>query len=180
MDSWIDSYWEPDEIIFRRLRQLNPAALDCWCSAARTLARSFSPSPQPKAASRITGRMGIKVREGKWSVADGRCLYLAECLFDPPVITINTMGICELKAAFRELSCENLYEWTSEESITETVIAHELYHIATGRCSRPSAELAAHCFARALLDLPFSPLLHMEILRRRIHVASPCGHLQWR
>lgn len=53
------------------------------------------------------------------------------------------------------------------EHLDEIAIAHECFHLISGSAHGPQGEEDAHRFARELLDLPASPELLNDLLKRQ-------------
>ncbi len=113
----------------------------------------------------IAEACGIKLSYEKLPLAFGRMIYFAEVFFQPPKITVNLTAVAKLAEGVSQVP-EEQRTWLTQETITNIVIAHELYHILTQQPSGKGVEAAAHDFAQQLTRLSFSPLVYETILKK--------------
>ncbi|MBS1788613.1 MAG: hypothetical protein JST85_12870 [Acidobacteria bacterium] len=168
-------YSDADEIVFNSHNGLSDPKLDEAevaeaCHDGRWLANRLRLRRGPRPVEEIAASYGCRIGREAWQVADDKLMYLGECLLHSTeggaVIRINTTATKLLAETLAQWADEVERHWFSEEKIGEVVIAHELFHLIEQRGHSTSVELAAHAFARALTELPFSPLLYNALLLR--------------
>lgn len=159
-------YSDADEIIYKNHCELVGHEIASLCHDARRSAARLQAHHEGESAAAIAHSYGITVVPDSWQVADGKLVYLAECTLQPPQIKVNIEAIAALAALMAQWADEQQRQWFTEAMLAEVATAHELFHLLETRAPKPTAELAAHCFARAFTHLPFSPLLYNVLLRR--------------
>jgi hypothetical protein len=163
-------YGDADEIVFKSHCRLDVTEIAEICREARLLAHRLRLRHPAGRAEEIAASLGCRIRHEAWQMADGRMIYLAEGSFPPKAeeatIRVNTDAVTSLSELMWQWADEAERGWFTEAMISEVAVAHELFHIIERRPSSPLAEVAAHAFARALTQLPFSPLLYQALLAR--------------
>lgn len=163
-------YSDADEIVFKSHCRLDGAEIAEACHDARRLAHRLRLRHGEQNAEEIALSLGCHILREAWQAGEGKVVYLAECSFPPKsieaTIRLNTDAIASLAGLMAQWAGEAEQEWFTEARISEVAVAHELFHVIEHRPSSPAAELEAHVFARALTQLPFSPLLYQMLLAR--------------
>lgn len=163
-------YGDADEIVFKSHSELGEAEIAEACHEGRWLANRLRLRNGSKSAEEIAASYGCKIVREAWQVAEGKIVFLGECLLHNKdggaVIRVNTEATGALAELMSQWVDEAERQWFTEAKITEVVIAHELFHLVEQRQYSMIAELAAHAFARAMTALPFSPLLYNALLVR--------------
>ncbi|MDX2041137.1 MAG: hypothetical protein SF097_07805 [Acidobacteriota bacterium] len=167
-------YGDADEIVFKSQCTLNEADIAEACHNGRWLANRLRLRNGSKGVEGIVIGYGCRVVHEAWQVADGKIVFLGECLLHHKdggaVIRVNSDATKSLAELMAQWADETERRWFSEEKIVEVVIAHELFHLlgqhSESRTASTLVELAAHAFARAMTELPFSPLLFNALLVR--------------
>lgn len=159
-------YSDADEIIYKSQSDLDEQEIAALCREARRLATRLHEHHGAQGAAAIAQRYGIEVVRDAWEVAAGKLIYLAECTAQPPQIRLNTEVIEALATLMARWAGESERCWFSAEVLAEVATAHELFHLLETHAAPATAELSAHCFARAFTALPFSPLLYQVLLQR--------------
>lgn len=167
-------YGDADEIVFKSHSSLNEADIAEACHNGRWLANRLRLRNGSKSVEDIVIGYGCRMVHEAWQVADGKIVFLGECLLHHKdggaVIRVNSDATKSLAELMAQWADETERRWFSEEKIVEVVIAHELFHLldhhSESRTASTLVELAAHAFARAMTELPFSPLLFNALLVR--------------
>ncbi len=165
-------YGDADEIIFKKHCRLDESEIAEACHHARLSAHRLRSHHGEQSAEVIATDLGCRILRESWQVAEGKVIYLAECWFPPQhdetTIRVNTDAVTSLAELMEQWAGETEQAWFTEAKISEVAVAHELFHVIERRPSSPRAELEAHAFARALTQLPFSPLLYQILLARSV------------
>jgi len=156
-------YGAADELIYARLAGASGSTSAAAGRAGRELARSVRARFQSSEVAEIAESYGIGMVCERWPLAFGSVIYLAEATLKPARIRLNQTAV---EAVVRASGGQEGGWWFGAKAVTETALAHELYHLLARRPSQLGVELAAHAFARELVGLPFSPLLYAALLVR--------------
>lgn len=166
-------YGDADEIVFKSHCSSDEADIAEACRNGRWAANRLRLRNGSKGVEDIVAGYGCRVVRETWQVADGRIVFLGECLLHHKdggaLIRVNSDATKSLAELMEQWADETTKQWFAEEKISEVVIAHELFHLLAQHSvmTNPSlAELSAHTFARAMTELPFSPLLYNVLLIR--------------
>ncbi len=168
-------YGDADEIVFKSQFKLDEAEIAEACHEGRWLANRLRLRHGAKSAEEIAAAYGCKVVREVWQVAEGKMVFLGECLLrqktdgasqEQTLIRVNTEATTSLAELMSQWADESERQWFSEAKISEVVVAHELFHLLKQEPASTPIELAAHAFARAMTHLPFSPILYNELLIR--------------
>ncbi len=167
----LQAFGDADEILFEQRGEFVSERIAELCRAARALAHRLHAHYGTRQPAEIAQAYGVAILRERWHTGTGRS-YLGECTRQPPCIRVNLAALERLVELghheWGEWGGEQR-EWFSAERLAEVVIAHELYHFLSHHTATRAAELAAHVFARALLALPFSPLLYETVLQNPAH-----------
>jgi hypothetical protein len=159
-------YSDADEIVFKHHCQLDEQTLANLCREARHLAHHLRLRHANRRVAEVARALGIEIVHEEWEVAEGQIIYLAECSWHPPRISLNAAAIGRLAEFIPHWGGAAAQAWFTRAQVSEVAIAHELYHLVQQNSPRQLTELAAHAFARAFTDLPFSSLLYGVLLTR--------------
>ncbi|HQR32009.1 MAG TPA: hypothetical protein PLK30_04665 [Blastocatellia bacterium] len=168
-------YGDADEIVFNSHTELSEAEIAEACHDGRWLANRLRLRNGSKPVEEIAASYGCRVVREPWQVAEGKMIFLGECLLrknaDLPqegdmLIRVNSEATKSLAELMTHWANEAERHWFSDAKISEVVIAHELFHLLEQKPHSTKLELAAHAFARAIIELPFSPLLYNALLLR--------------
>lgn len=167
-------YSDADEIVFKNHCSLHEADIAEACHNGRWVANRLRLRNGAKSVEEIATGYGCRVVREAWQVADGKVVFLGECLLHHKdggaVIRVNSDAIQSLANLMAQWADDAQHRWFSEEKIAEVVIAHELFHLLDQHSDTKTiltlVELAAHAFARTMVELPFSPLLYNALLNR--------------
>lgn len=163
-------YGDADEIVFKSHSELGEAEIAEACREGRWLANRLRLRNGSKTAEEIAAGYGCQIVYEAWQVAEGKIVFLGECLLHQKeagaIIRVNVEATKSLAELMAQWADEAERQWFIEAKITEVVIAHELFHLIEQRQASTTVELAAHAFARAMTELPFSPLLYNALLIR--------------
>lgn len=163
-------YGDADEIVFKSHCQLDESEIAEICRDARRLSHHVRLHHGTKSAEQIVASYGGQILRDAWQVAEGKIIYFAECSIHSKtgsaIIRVNTDAIKSLTGLMAYWASDVELEFFTEAKVDQVVIAHELFHLIEQRSLTTSVELAAHAFARALTQLPFSPLLYNTLLAR--------------
>ena len=168
----LQAFSDADEIIFEARGEFPSERIAELCRTARALAHRVHAHYGPRQAAEIARAYGVEVLHERWQTGAGRICYLGECTRQPPCIRVNLTALDRLvELGHNEWGewAQAQRKWFTAEHLAEVVIAHELYHFLSHHASARAAELAAHAFVRALLTLPFSPLLYETVLQNSAH-----------
>ncbi len=168
-------YGDADEIVFKSQFKLDEAEIAEACHEGRWLANRLRLRHGAKSVEEIAAGYGCKIVREAWQVAEGKVVFLGECLLRQKtsgeslgrtLIRVNTDATTSLAELMSQWADESERQWFSEVKISEVVVAHELFHLLKQEPASMPIELAAHAFARAMTGLPFSPILYNELLIR--------------
>lgn len=167
-------YGDADEIVFKSHCSLYEADIAEACHNGRWAANRLRLRNGSKGVEEIAAGYGCRVVREAWQVADGKVVFMGECLLNHKdggaVIRVNSDAIQSLANLMAQWADDSERRWFSEEKIAEVVIAHELFHLLDQHSGTKAiltlVELAAHAFARTMVELPFSPLLYNALLNR--------------
>ena len=168
-------YGDVDEIVFKSQFKLDESEIAEACHEGRWLANRLRLRHGSKSAEEIAAVYGCSVVREAWQVAEGKIVFLGECLLrqkavgsnpEQTLIRVNTEATTSLAELMAQWADESESQWFSETKISEVVVAHELFHLLKQEPASTPIELAAHAFARAMAGLPFSPILYNELLIR--------------
>ncbi len=168
-------YGDADEIVFNSHTELGEAEIAEACHDGRWLANRLRLRNGAKPAEEIAASYGCRVVRESWQVAEGKMIFLGECLLrkkeDHPqegdmLIRVNSDATTSLAEFMKHWADDAERQWFNETKISEVVVAHELFHLLEQKPHSTKLELAAHAFARAMTELPFSPLLYDALLVR--------------
>ena len=110
----------------------------------------------------LASSLGVRVEDDSWMTADDRILMLGECSWEPHLIRVNQRVVVMLSGKARSLGLNGML--FGPDSVRDSVIAHELYHIISRKPAGRLIELEAHSFARSLLSMEYSPLIYDRML----------------
>ncbi len=168
-------FGDADEIVFNSQFKLGEAEIAEACHEGRWLANRLRLRHGAKSIEEIAAGYGCKIVREAWQVAEGKVVFLGECLLrqktgsagqEQTLIRVNTGATASLAELMSQWAGESEIQWFSEAKISEVVVAHELFHLLKQEPASTPIELAAHAFARAMTGLPFSPILYNELLVR--------------
>jgi hypothetical protein len=159
-------YSDADEIVFKSHCELEEQTIADLCREARRLAHRLRLRHGVRPAAEIARLYGVEVVREERLAAAGQMAALAERTLHPPRISLQAAAIRRLAKLLPRWVGESERVWFIEPKISEAVTAHELYHIIQQHAPSPSVALAAHAFARAFAELPFSPLLYHVLAMR--------------
>lgn len=163
-------YGDVDEIVFKSQVKLDEAEIAEACREGRWLANRLRLRNRSKTAEEIAVSYGCRIVREAWQVAEGKLVFLGECLLHSneggAAIRVNTEATKSLEELMAQWADETERKWFIEAKISEVVIAHELFHLLKQKPASTIVELAAHAFARAMTELPFSSMLYNELLIR--------------
>ncbi len=163
-DSLFRFFSDADEIVFQLYFKVSDVQIATLCREARHLAHHLQAHFGSRRTAEIAAAYGVEVAQTRWQAAAGQVIYLGECTLQPPKINLNLDAIEALREFGQRMAGKDEKRWFSERQIGEVATAHELYHIIRQRSSSQPVELAAHAFARAFTELPFSGLLYNVLL----------------
>jgi len=158
---------QKDESLYAQLFRLSKSEASDICVPARSLAHSLFSCPDPHFSVDLTGRRSIQICREEAAAAGIGLVFLGECFRRPPRIVLYRNAIAEAAEELGQMgrAPDGTALWI--DTVENAVLAHELYHLASWLPLSRKTELAAHCFARELMGLPFSPLLIESVLRCR-------------
>lgn len=163
-------YGDIDEIVFKSQVRLDEAEIAEACREGRWLANRLRLRNGSKTPEEIVAGYGCRIVREPWQVAEGKLVFLGECLLHSneggAAIRVNTEATKALEELMTQWANETERHWFSAAKISEVVIAHELFHLVRQEPPSTTVELAAHAFARAMTELPFSSMLYNELLIR--------------
>lgn len=162
-------YGDADEIVFKSHSELSEAEIAEACREGRWLANRLRLRNGSKTVEEIAAGYGCQILRDAWQVAEGKIVFLGECVLRQEtgaMIRVNIDAVKTLAELMAQWADESERQWFVEAKIAEVVIAHELFHLIEQRQASTTVELAAHAFARTMTELPFSPLLYNALLIR--------------
>lgn len=163
-------YGDADEIVFKSQASLDETEIAEVCHEGRWLANRLRLRNGSKSVEEIATSYGCRIVREDWQVAEGKLVFLGEFLLHTTeggaAIRVNTAATKALEELMAQWADETQRRWFTEAKISEVVIAHELFHLVKQQPPSVPVELAAHAFARAMTELPFSTMLYNELLVR--------------
>ncbi|MFN0108092.1 MAG: hypothetical protein ACKVZH_04495 [Blastocatellia bacterium] len=163
-------YCDADEIVFSSHFDIGEAEIAETCHDGRWLANRLRLRYGAKTIEEIVAGYGCRIVREAWQVAEGKLIFLGECQLHSTeggaIIRVNTDAVTSLAELMAQWANDAERPWFTETKISEVVIAHELFHLIQQRQTSTAVELAAHAFSRAMIELPFSPLLYNALLIR--------------
>jgi len=155
----LDRFTVPEERVHVPGGGLSRIDIDRACAAGRREAGRFT----GWAPADLAVFLGVVLTDAAWSAGSPALILFAETEIRSRRVTLNEAAIDEAALSLRELPQAG--PWRERSRIRTVVLAHELYHVASRRSGRRSAEIEAHAFARQLTGMPFSPLLYEWAVR---------------
>lgn len=166
-DSLFRFFSDADEIVFQLGLKIDDQELACLCREARQQAAHLHKHFGACQTGELARFYGVEIAGERYQSGEKQVLSLAECSLQPPKINLNLDSIEILAAYGQSVADSDQMQWFTLDHITEVATAYELYHIIRRHGSSRSIEIAAHCFARAFTDTPFSSLLYHSLLQQR-------------
>jgi hypothetical protein len=156
----VNCFSSPEELLHTADADDGRLRVAAACAQGRCVADQYRGS----SVSQLAASLRVKVTLDSWTAYPGGVLYFAESDTCARTVVVNCWPLRRIALFLEEFT--DLGRWRREERIQEVVLAHEMYHLVTGRLTRRATEIEAHAFARSLLDLPFSPTLFEWAARR--------------
>ena len=144
-------------------------ALAASCEAARRLAEKLREAAAGASPRRLAESRGIAVVEERWGIVAGRFFQWGECTGRANRIVLNQWAVEEATAGIIRWGRPREIARRVAERLPDLILAHELHHCLLADAEAPpvsplARELAAHSFARALAESPYSPLLYDRLV----------------
>ncbi len=181
----VEVYALPEERLAVKmgLRTGDFGALAIECQAARRLASRLRRGPLEGRPRRLAEALGILVAEERWGIVAGRFFQWGECTGRARRLVLNQWAVEEATAGMIRWGRPREIARRVAERLPDLILAHELHHCLLADAEESPAsplarELAAHSFARALCESPYSPLLYDQLVLQATGKSAKLGW-QW-
>jgi len=139
------------------------------CQTARRLAEKLRGEARGASPRRLAESLGIAVVEERWGLVAGRFFQWGECAGRAKRIVLNRWAVEQVTAGMVRWGQPRELAALIAERLPGLILAHELHHCLLTDAEEPPAaplarELAAHSFARAFCESPYSPLLYDRLV----------------
>lgn len=144
-------------------------ALAIGCQAARHFAEQLREEARGANPRCLAESLGIAVVEERWGIVAGRFFQWGECTGRAKRIVLNRWAVEQVTAGIARWGRPRELAALVVERLPGLILAHELHHCLLTDAEAPPAsplarELAAHSFARAFCESPYSPLLYDRLI----------------